>query len=98
MAVNEPLNFEQPTNEMSQIAEMQRAMLFPKNDYKQTANEYSTVNPDALATGDAQGKGTGNFLDIFNQSAGAIQDIQERNAELVINEYKPNAPYTTPSA
>ena len=98
MAVNEPLNFEQPTNEMSQIAEMQRAMLFPKNDYKQTANEYSTVNPDALADGDTQGKGTGNFLDVFNQQAGAIQDIQERNAELVINEYKPNAPYTTPSA
>ena len=33
MAVNEPLNFEQPNNEMSQIAEMQRAMLFPSSDF-----------------------------------------------------------------
>jgi len=98
MAVNEPLNFEQPSNDLSSIAEAQRALLFPKNDYKKTANEYSTVNPDALATGDAQGKGTGEFLDTNNLSAGAIQDIQERNSELVINEYKPNSPYTTPSA
>jgi hypothetical protein len=98
MAVNEPLNFDQPSNDLSSIAEAQRKLLFPKNDYKKTANEYSTVNPDALATGDAQGKGTGNFLDIFNENAGAIQDILERKSELVINEYKPNAPYTTPSA
>jgi hypothetical protein len=98
MAVNEPLNFEQPTNDLSSIAEAQRALLFPKNDYKKTANEYSTVNPDALATGDSQGKGTGGFLDTYNLSAGAIQDIQERNSEVVINEYKPNSPYTTPSA
>ena len=39
-----------------------------------------------------------NFLDVFNQQAGAIQDIQERNAGIVVNEYKPNSPYTTPSA
>ncbi|NBU82065.1 MAG: hypothetical protein EBS55_10505 [Flavobacteriaceae bacterium] len=98
MAVIEPLNFEQPDNELSQIAEMQRKMLFPKNDFKKTANEYSSVNPDALADGDRDGKGTGEFLDVFNQQAGAIQDIQERNAGIVINEYKPNSPYTTPSA
>ena len=98
MAVNEPLDFAQPDNTLSSIAEAQRKLLFPKNDYKKTANEYSTVNPDALATGDAQGKGTGGFLDTYNLSAGAIQDIQERNSEVVINEYKPNSPYTTPSA
>ena len=98
MAVNEPLNFEQPSNELSQIADMQRAMLFPKNDFKKTANEYSSVNPDALADGDRDGKGTGNFLDVYNEGAGAIQDILERKAEIVLNQYKSNAPYTTPSA
>ena len=98
MAVNEPLNFEQPSNELSQIADMQRAMLFPKNDFKKTANEYSSVNPDALADGDIDGKGTGNFLDVYNEGAGAIQDILERKAEVVLNQYKSNAPYTTPSA
>ena len=98
MALNEPLNFEQPDNELSQIAEMQRAMLFPKNDFKKTANEYSSVNPDALADGDIDGKGTGNFLDVYNEGAGAIQDILERKSEVVLNQYKSNAPYTTPSA
>ena len=98
MAVNEPLNFEQPDNELSQIAEMQRAMLFPKNDFKKTDNEYSSVNPDALADGDTDGKGTGNFLDVYNEQAGAIQDILERKSEIVLNQYKSNSPYTTPSA
>ena len=98
MATNEPLDFAQPTNKLSQIADAQRAILFPKNDYKQTANEYSSVNPDALANGDEDGKGTGNFLDVYNEGAGAIQDILERKAEVVLNQYKSNAPYTTPSA
>ena len=98
MANSDPLNFEQPKNNLSAIADAQRAILFPKNDYKKTANEYSSVNPDALATGDAQGKGTGGDLDIFNESAGAIQDILERKAVTVINQFKPTSPYTTPSA
>ena len=97
MPTQEPLNFEQPKNKLSEIAEAERAKLFPKNDFK-TTNQYSSVNPDALADGDDQGKGTGNFLDVYNQEAGAIQDILERKAEVVLNNYKPNNPYTTPSA
>ena len=98
MANYDPLDLAQPNNTLSSIAEAQRKLLFPKNDYKQTANEYSTVHPDALATGDAQGKGTGGDLDIFNENAGAIQDILERKSEIVFNQYKSNSPYTTPSA
>ena len=97
MPTQEPLNFEQPKNKLSEIADAERAKLFPKNDFKNT-NQYSSVNPDALADGDSQGKGTGNFLDVYNQDAGAIQDILERRAEVVLNPYKPNNPYTTPSA
>jgi hypothetical protein len=97
MPTQEPLNFEQPKNKLSEIADAERAKLFPKNDFKNT-NQYSSVNPDALADGDDQGKGTGNFLDVYNQEAGAIQDILERKAEVVLNNYKPNNPYTTPSA
>ena len=81
---------------MSDIAESERKKLLPKNDFKKTANEYSTVNSDAIANGDAQGKGTGGDLDVYNQGAGAIQDILERKAEMVINSYKPTSPYTTP--
>jgi len=95
MAVKDPLNFVQPNNLLSQIADSERKKLLPKNDYK-TTNEYTSTNADALATGDAQGKGTGGFLDTGNQNAGAIQDILERKAEIVINKYKDNTPYTTP--
>jgi hypothetical protein len=98
MANYDPIDLAQPDNKLSQIAAAQRALLFPKNDYKDTANEYSAVNPDALATGDAQGKGTGGDLDTNNESAGAIQDILERKSEIVFNQYKSNSPYTTPSA
>jgi hypothetical protein len=97
MPTQEPLNFEQPNNELSAIADMERAKLIPRNDFKQT-NQYSSVNPDALADGDDMGKGTGEFLDVYNQNAGAIQDILERKAGIVINEFQPNKPYTTPSA
>ena len=98
MSIQEPLNFEQPKNKLSEIADTERAKLFPKNDFKKTANEYSSVNPDALANGDENGKGTGNFLDVYNEQAGAIQDILERKSDIVLNQYKSNAPYTTPSA
>lgn len=97
MAITEPLNFEQPKNDLSAIAEAERKKLLPKNDFS-TANSYSAVNPDALADGDAQGKGTGDFLDVYNQQAGALQDIIERRAQIVVNEFQPNRPYTTPSA
>ena len=97
MPVNEPLDFAQPKNTLSQIADAERKKLLPKNDYKNTANEYSTVNPDAIANGDAQGKGTGGDLDVYNESAGAIQDILERKSEITINSYKSTNPYTTPS-
>ena len=97
MATNEPLDFSQPDNKLSQIADAERQKLIPKNDYK-TSNQYSATNPDAMADGDAQGKGTGSFLDVNNEQAGAIQDILERKAEIVLNTYKKDSPYTTPSA
>ena len=97
MPTVEPLNFAQPNNELSAIADMERKKLLPKNDFTKS-NEYSSVNKDALADGDEQGKGTGGFLDVYNQGAGAVQDIRERNSEVVINKYKEVKPYTTPSA
>jgi hypothetical protein len=97
MPTLQPLVFEQPKNDLSSIADAERAKLFPKNDYKQT-NQYSSVNSDALASGDEQGKGTGLFLDVYNQEAGAIQDILERKTQIVVNEFQPNKPYTTPTA
>lgn len=97
MAQTEPLNFEQPNNELSSIAEIERKKLLTKNDFNKQY-EYSSVSPDAIADGDEQGKGTGVFLDVYNQQAGAIQDIVERKNEIKVNEFQPNNPYTTPSA
>ena len=97
MPSREPLNFEQPKNELSQIADIERSKLFPKNDYK-TGNQYSSVNPDALADGDTRGKGTGDYLDVYNQGAGASQDILGRTSNVVKNEYNSVKPYTTPTA
>ena len=97
MANLEPLSFSQPNNELSAIADRERSKLLPKNDFG-NKNQYSSVNKDALADGDEQGKGTGGFLDVYNQNAGAIQDILERKEEVKINEYQPNKPYTTPTA
>jgi hypothetical protein len=98
MPVNEPLNFEQPKNRLSDIADAERKKLIPKNDYIKTGNEYSSVNPDALADGDAKGRGTGGDLDVYNESAGTLIDVVERKNEIKLNFYKSNSPYTTPSA
>jgi hypothetical protein len=93
MAQLEPIDLTQNEgNEMTRIAEEQRKRLFPRNDYN-IKNEYSSVNPDALATGDIQGKGTGGDLDVYNTSAGNIDDNVERKKELVINKYSSKKTY-----
>ena len=95
MPVTERLDYSQPANEMSVIADEQRKRLFPKNDYKET-NKYSATNPDALGDGDEFGKGTGIFLDTAN--GGSSVDTVERINEIKINEYQREKPYTTPTA
>ena len=95
MPVTERLNYNQPENEMSSIADEQRKRLFPKNEYKET-NKYSAVNKDAVSDGDEFGKGTGVFLDTSN--GGSSIDNVERINEIKINEYQKEKPYTTPSA
>lgn len=98
MPTYDPLVFTQPNNKLSQIAQAERAKLFPKNNYKDESNEYTAVNPDALANGDLYGKGTGGDLDTNNRAAGSSVDVLERNSSVIRNPYKPNNPYTTPSA
>jgi hypothetical protein len=96
MSSYDPLIITQPDNKLSKIAEAERAKLLPKNDYKDNANEYTVTNPDAIADGDIYGKGTGQFLDTGNQSAGSSVDIGERKFNIKGNPYQPNKPYTTP--
>jgi len=95
MAVTERLDFEQPKNTLSEIAEIERRKLLTKNDFKYT-NPYSSTNKDALSDGDEHGKGTGVFLDTYN--GGSSTDTLERKNEIKINKYQENKPYTTPSA
>ena len=98
MPVLEPMDYSQPNNLLSQYADLERKKLIPKNDYAKSSNEYSSVNPDAIGDGDSRGKGTGGSLDVYNENAGAIQDIVERKNEIKINLYKSVSPYTTPKA
>jgi len=80
------------SNAMTAIAAAERAKLFPKNDYN-TANEYSSVNRDAMADGDSMGRGTGTFLDVYNINAGTIDDVVERKNEIKINQYNSSKTY-----
>jgi hypothetical protein len=93
----EPLDFSQPNNELSRIAEEQRKRLIPRNDFKPLVNEYSQTNPDAVSDGDDMGRGTGTCLDVYNNNGGTIVDINERKNEIKINKYKQSNPYTIPS-
>jgi hypothetical protein len=97
MAVqSDKMDFSQPDNQLSKIAEEQRKKLFPRNDFN-PADQYSSVHPDAIADGDRIGRGTGGELDVYNQAAGTSTDIAERKDDLKINKFSPNNPYYTVS-
>jgi hypothetical protein len=93
MAQQEPIDLSQTEdNALSEIAEQERKKLFPKNNYN-TKNLYSSTNKDALADGDTLGRGTGNFLDVYNNNAGTITDITERKDDIKINKYNQSKTY-----
>jgi hypothetical protein len=96
MAALFPIDFSQPNNALGEIAKEERIREIKINDYKQSANEYSSVNRDAMADGDGFGKGTGIFLDTFN--GGSSDDFRERKDQIKINAFQVNKPYTTPKA
>jgi hypothetical protein len=81
------------SNQLTAIAEMERAKLIPKNDYNEAGNQYSSVNKDAIADGDNKGRGTGVFLDVYNTAAGTAQDIIERKDDIKINKFNSSNPY-----
>lgn len=80
-------------NQLTAIAELERAKLIPKNDYNAAGNPYSATNQDALADGDRLGRGTGVFLDVYNNAAGTIDDVIERKNEIKINKYNSQNQY-----
>ena len=80
-------------NQLTAIADAERAKLIPKNDYNAVGNEYSSVNRDAVADGDSMGRGTGTFLDVYNVNAGTIDDVMERKNEIKINKYNSSKTY-----
>jgi len=92
-----PLNFAQPSNKLSSFADNERKSLIPKNDYNGN-DQYTSTHPDALATGDEFGKGTGGDLDTNNEAAGSKTDVTERKKITVVNQYQPKKPYVTPKA
>jgi hypothetical protein len=80
-------------NNLTAIADLERAKLIPKNDFNGVGNPYSSVNRDAVADGDSMGRGTGSFLDVYNVNAGTIDDVVERKNEIKINKFNSSKPY-----
>jgi len=80
-------------NNLTAIADLERAKLIPKNDFNGVGNPYSSVNKDAVADGDSMGRGTGSFLDVYNVNAGTIDDVVERKNEIKINKFNSSKPY-----
>ena len=96
MEANDRLDFAQPNNELSKIAESQRGILFPRNDFSPRSQSYSSVHPDAIADGDSIGRGTGLYLDVYNVQAGTSLDTAERVNNIKINKYNKDEGYTIP--
>jgi hypothetical protein len=93
MPVLEPVDASQnEKNLLTQFADAERKKLITKNDYT-VSNQYSSTNPDAVADGDEKGRGTGNFLDVYNQVAGTKTDTIERKNEIKINKYNASKTY-----
>jgi hypothetical protein len=80
-------------NNLTAIADLERAKLIPKNDFNGVGNPYSSVNKDAVADGDSMGRGTGSFLDVYNVNAGTIDDVVERKNEIKINKFNSSKTY-----
>jgi hypothetical protein len=93
MAVYEPLDFNQPKNKLTEVAEQIRKQQIARNDY-QLGNQYGASSPDAQSDGDLQGKGTGVFLD--TSRGGNSVDMAERKNEIKINQYQFDKPYQVP--
>jgi len=90
MANSNPYNIDLSQNEPNQltsIADAERKKLITRNDYADGVDEYSVTNPDAIADGDDMGRGTGIYLDVYNENGGTIIDVAERKNEIKINKF-----------
>jgi len=75
------------TNQLTAIADAERKRLITRNDFIKDADEYGVTNSQALADGDDMGRGTGVFLDVYNDTAGTSVDIFERKDDIKINKF-----------
>jgi hypothetical protein len=89
----EPLDFNQPQNKLTEVAETIRKQQISRNDFN-IENQFSATHPDAMSDGDDAGKGTGTFLD--TSSGGSSIDIAERKNVIKINQYNFDKPYQVP--
>ena len=80
-------------NQLSAYAEAERKKLFSKNDFSSEGEAYSSTHPDAMADGDSLGRGTGIFLDVYNEGGGTSVDVVERKLEIKINKYNKDKRY-----
>lgn len=94
MAQFESLDFTQPQNKLSEVADQIRKQQLSRNDYT-LQNQFGSTNPDAISDGDLFGKGTGTFLD--TSKGGNSIDVLERNNSIKINQFSFDKPYQNPA-
>lgn len=80
-------------NQLSAYAEAERRKLFSKNDFSSEGEAYSSTHPDAIADGDSKGRGTGVYLDVYNDTAGTTEDLLERKSNIKTNRYNSSNQY-----
>lgn len=90
----ESLDFTQPMNKLTEVAEQIRKQQLSRNDYS-FDNQFGANNGDAMSDGDQYGKGTGTFLD--TSAGGSSSDITERINGVKVNQYSQNKPYQNPA-
>lgn len=79
---------------MSKLEEVSlpfRTCTIAKNDYNYN-DEYNVGHPDALSTGDEEGKGE------VNGQVGSASDIKARKKEIAKNKYNYNREYNAATA
>ena len=77
-------------DQLREVAEQQRQILIPINEYKEGVFEYSATNPNAMSDGDEKGKG------LNDNSVGSKTDIITRQTLKGINQYNDINEYKNP--
>tara|TARA_Y100000034_G_C6780603_1_gene348882 strand:+ start:485 stop:808 length:324 start_codon:yes stop_codon:yes gene_type:complete len=85
-----------PGEKLSEVAKAERDRLFPKNEYSPKSEFYGPQHPNALADGDAKGRGTTVYLGVHDAKTGTNTDIMTREDLIKTNAFNSKNGYSVP--